>query len=321
MPIVVADTFTGEPGRSAPVHEAEFAWTKPRCDVLVNGTVHAPDGRPAERVRVGVKLGTWHKVFDVVGDREWIQRILLPVPSAPQPFLSMRITYDRAFGGVDDTDPEHASAYMRNPVGRGYGAPRKIERLLGRPVANTEDPRDPVLLPWGDYAPMSLGPVARGWQPRLALAGTYDQRWLDEVFPFLPEDFDTRYFQAAPEDQQIEEPAPGAEMTLLNLTPAGKVQFRLPEELEMPVVFFTRRAEAEHLRAALDTVLVEPDTGVLCLTWRCTRPLRRDIFELAEVLVGRASRAWWRAREYGKIHYPSLGALARDSTAHREDKA
>ncbi len=33
-------------------------------------------------------------------------------------------------------------------------------------LENTEDPRDPVLLPWGAYAPMGLGPVARGWQPR-----------------------------------------------------------------------------------------------------------------------------------------------------------
>jgi hypothetical protein len=311
-PLVLADTFTGGPGRSAPVHEAEFAWTKPRCDVLVNGTAHAPGGRPAERVRVGVGLGAWRKVFDVVGDRVWIQRGLTPAPSAPIPFATMPVTYDRAFGGVDDTNPANASAYMRNPVGRGYGAPRSAERLLGRPVANTEDPRDPVLLPWGRYAPMSLGPVARGWQPRLALAGTYDQDWLDNVFPFLPADFDVRHFQAAPEDQQVGEPGAGEEVVLLNLTPAGRVRFRLPTEPEVPVAFFPKRGEVERLRATLDTVLIEADQGELCLVWRCTRPLRRDIFELSEVLVGYMSRAWWRAKRRGKTFHAGLGELVRE---------
>jgi hypothetical protein len=230
----------------------------------------------------------------------------------------MPVTYDVAFGGVDDTNPEQASAYMRNPVGRGYGAPRSAERLLGRPMANTEDPRDPVLLPWGQYAPMSFGPVARGWQPRLALAGTYDQDWIDNVFPFLPEDFDVRHFQAAPEDQQVDEPAGGEEAVLLNLTPTGRVRFRLPGDLEMPVVFFPKRGEAEHRRGVFDTVVVEADLGTVALVWRCAKPLRRDVFELAEVLVGRKSRAWWRARNLGKEYHSGLGALVQE---RRREKA
>ena len=176
-------------------------------------------------MRVGVRLGTWQKVFDVVGDRVWVPRVATPVPSPPQPFVSMPVTYDLAFGGVDETDPDHASAYMRNPIGRGYGAARSAKRLMGQSLANTEDPRDPVLRPWGRYTPMSFGPVGRGWQPRLALAGTYDQAWLDRVFPFLPADFDVRHFQTAPEDQQIDAPAAGEEVMLVNLTPTGRLVF------------------------------------------------------------------------------------------------
>lgn len=40
--------------------------------------------------------------------------------------------------------------------------------------------------------------MGRSWQPRLRYAGTYDQHWMDERLPFLPEDFDLRYFQSAP---------------------------------------------------------------------------------------------------------------------------
>ena len=29
-------------------------------------------------------------------------------PSAPEPFLAMPLTYERAFGGIDDTDPDAA---------------------------------------------------------------------------------------------------------------------------------------------------------------------------------------------------------------------
>jgi hypothetical protein len=319
VPLVMADTFTGEPGRSAPVHEAEFAWAKPRCDVLMNGTAHAPGGRPAERVMVGVKLGAWQKVFHVVGDRIWNRRLVAMTQSAPEPFTTMPITYDWAFGGVDDSDPSHLSAYARNPVGRGYAARRSIDWLRDWPVPNTEDPRDPVQVPWGDYVPMSFGPIARGWQPRLALAGTYDQAWLDDVFPFLPADFDPRHFQAAPEDQQIDEVRPGEEVVLLNLTPEGRTRFRLPTALNLPVAFFPKRGEPEPTWARLDTVLIEPDQGVLCLVWRCTRPLRRNVFELREVLVGRASPAWWRAKRLGKTYHPGLGALVRERRRVAED--
>lgn len=309
-PLVTADAFTGEPGYSAPVQEADFPLRKPRCDILLDATAHAPGGRPAPRVRVGAKVGGWSKVIDVLGDRVWRQAGPTLGPSAPAPFVTMPVTYDRAFGGVDDTDPERADAYMPNPVGRGHGLVRSGERLIGRPLPNTEDPRDPVAAPWGAYRPMAFGPVGRGWHPRLGYAGTYDQAWIDDVFPFLPADFDDRYHQAAPEDQQADPPAGGEEVVLVNLTPAGRAAFRLPT-VEVPVVFIPRDGPREETRATLDTVVIEPDRGRVLLAWRASRPLRRNIFELPEAVVGRMGRAYWRARELGKEYHPSLGALVR----------
>ena len=40
LPLVMADTFTGEPGLSSPVYEADFAPRKPMCDVLLIGSAH-----------------------------------------------------------------------------------------------------------------------------------------------------------------------------------------------------------------------------------------------------------------------------------------
>ena len=44
------------------------------------------------------------------------------------------------------------------------------------------------------------------------------------------------------------------------------------------------------------------------------------MFEMAEVLVGRMSRAWWRARELGKTYYPSIDALVRAHQAEAEEE-
>jgi hypothetical protein len=61
----------------------------------------------------------------------------------------------------------------------------------------------------------------------------------------------------------------------------------------------------------LDTIVIEPDLGRVLLTWRASVALRRNMFEVSQVLVGSMSRAWWRARELGKTYYPSIGALVR----------
>ncbi|HET6470117.1 MAG TPA: DUF2169 domain-containing protein, partial [Geminicoccaceae bacterium] len=276
VPLVMADRFTGEPGFSAPLYEADFPLRKPRCDVLLNATAWAPGGRPATRVRIGVKLGAWFKTFEVVGERIWQRSGVSAAPSRPAEFLQQPITYDVAFGGVDrlDPDPAHHAAYMANPIGRGWHQDRNVARLEGAPVPNTEAVGEPVSVPWGRHRPMGLGPLGRGWQPRLAWAGTYDQHWLDNVFPFLPPDFDDRYHQAAPEDQQIEHPVGGEEVTLVNLTPEGRTAFRLPQ-VEVPVVFFRKEGGREETAAKLDTILIEPNLERLMLTWRASLPLRR----------------------------------------------
>ncbi len=69
VPLVFADTQTGEPGYSATLWETDFAFRKPRCDVIANGCAYAPGARPAERVPVGIKVGNWSKLFEVVGHR------------------------------------------------------------------------------------------------------------------------------------------------------------------------------------------------------------------------------------------------------------
>jgi hypothetical protein len=302
MPLVMSDVFFGEPGLSAPKYEIDFAPRKQRCDVLLNGSAHAPGGQPADRVQVGLQIGQWSKSFLAVGDRVWYMDGAAR-STTPAPFTAMPISYDRAFGGVDlrHEDPAQHSAFLPNPSGVGYHKHLVEEWLEGAALPNTEEIDVPVDRPDGNYRPMSLGSVGRHWQPRYLFAGTYDQHWTDNVFPFLPADFDEQYYQAAPLDQQLPMPVAEQRVTLINLTPDGRREFLLPH-FEAPIEVFPAKGPREHLTAPLDTIMIEPDLERVTMTWRVARPLRRNMFEVGQVLVGRKGQEWWQERE--KVAFP-----------------
>lgn len=320
VPLVAADTFTGEPGFSAPVYESDYAPVKPRCDVLLLGSAHAPGGRPVERVKVGLKVGQVSKEFDVVGNRVWTNGLMGIRAGRPQPFTVMPISYDNAFGGVDnlDPDPRKHGAFIQNPVGRGFSLRDSPDRVEGKPLPNTEEPGNPVNTPRGSYRPMAFGPNGRAWQPRPGFAGTYDQNWVDNAFPFLPADFDERYYQSAPADQQTDYFKGGEEVTLIGLTPQGRCSFKLPK-VEMPVTFYYRNYEQKETSAVADTLLFEPDLGRFILLWRSSLPLRKNMFEVAQVVAGRMPRGWYRARELGKTWNPSLRSYVVEQRSEREE--
>jgi hypothetical protein len=58
-------------------------------------------------------------------------------------------------------------------------------------------------------------------------------------------------------------------------------------------------------------VAVDGEAGQLTMVWRTSLPLKRNIFEVKQVVAGQMSRAWWRSVETGKAYYPSLGQLAK----------
>lgn len=308
VPLIDADAFAGAPGLSAPLAECDYAPWKPRCDVLLNGSAYAPHGHPAARVPVGIRIGGWQKTFTVVGNRVW--RAGGMSATTPEPFETMPISYDNAFGGPDDFHPDASrhQSYRTNPVGRGYHSDLAPELVNGTPLPNTEENGAAIRVPNGGYSPMAFGPIGRGWLPRYKLAGTYDQNWIDNIFPFLPPDFDSAYYQSAPLDQQIEALQGGEPVLLGNLTPDGRRSFRLPQ-VEVPIIFFKTRGEREETRGRIDTLVFEPDEGRFTIVWRANLRLKRNLHEVRQVVAGRMSRAWWRSLETGKTYYSSLGRL------------
>jgi hypothetical protein len=318
MPLVMTDVFTGEPGISATLYENDFAARKPRCDVLLNGSAYAPGGKPADRVKVTMQVGTLSKSLNAVGNRVFKAGTLYMAVGEITPFTVMPISYDNAFGGVDRANPDPAKHhwYLQNHAGVGYHVDTSGKALNDKPLPNTEEVGVAVTKSAGNLKPMAFGAVGRSWKPRIKWAGTYDKKWLEETFPFLPKDFDYRYFQAAAEDQQMDYPRGGEQVVLTNLTPKGRTAFRLPERLRLSVAFFHRDGTIKDVWAVVDTILLEPDDKRFMLVWRASLPLRRSIREIKQIALGRTAKQWQRKesralRAAGKHRFASLAEVVR----------
>jgi hypothetical protein len=308
-PIVASDIFTGKPGFSAPLYESDYAPLKPRCDVLLNGSAYAPGGVPTERVVVGLRVGPIAKSFTVLGNRTWKYGLVSLTSTRPEPFVKMPISYDNAFGGIDDlnADPKKHRTYLQNHAGIGYYESTG-PGIDNKRMPNTEESTEPIRRPNGKYRPMAFGSIGRAWQPRPTYAGTYDKKWLDNVFPFLPADFQDDYYQAAPIDQQMPHPHGGELVELVNLAPSGRVVFPIPT-LEVPIEFSHRKDGRKTIPGTIDAVLVEPDQGRFMVSWRAATPLKKNMFEITQVVVGKMPSGWYRARAMGTKYYSSLKEL------------
>jgi hypothetical protein len=282
-PIVAADEHHGDPGTTSVRHECDFALEKPLTDVIVVGMAVVPGRRSVKKLPVRLEVHDRVKDLMIHGDRRWTSAMGLRANDAI-PFTEMPITFDRAFGGMDDSDPERVVVETRNPVGVGFHPRRRARDIEGRPVPNIELLSRPVSSPRDRQGPAGLGCVGRAWEPRVALAGTYDARWRDERAPFLPEDFDSRYFQCAPIDQQFPHFQGGEKIRCIHMAEREAVPYVIPS-LHVPVEF--RFDDGSVVRSAvLDTVTLEPHLELATLVWRASVPLRKKLTALREILVG-----------------------------------
>lgn len=279
VPFVYADEHYGDPESTSIRYESDFALFKPFTDVVVVGKAVAPGGRPTEELAVSLEIQGLRKDVIVIGERRWVRAAGGLVATRPVPFTEMPLTFDRAFGGVDDSgEPGKGAAEPRNLVGVGFRS------LHGTALPNLEDPRHRIQSHRDRPAPVGFGFIGRAWQPRSSFAGVYDQRWLDEVCPFLPESFDHRYFQGAPSDQQLPHFRGGETLRCVHMAESPVVRYDIPS-LRIPVEFsfFDRDVT---LPTVLDTVVLEPHLGRAILCWRARIALGKKLEDLREIHVG-----------------------------------
>lgn len=305
-----SDTYFGDPANSAPKYETDFAPIKRRCDVILHGSAYAPNKEPAIEVKVGLQIGAVNKQFYVLGDRHWEKPLVGGLrPSAITPFLRQPFSYEDAYGGTDRTKANKGkvAVYRHNPVGVGYSPHCQLE---GARAPSTEALKQRITRPNGKFTPMSFGPIARNWEPRVQYTGTYDQHWQQEVSPFLPDDFDERYYQCAPQDQQTDYLKGGERVVLTGLTSQGQCAFMVPK-IDIPMTAIMENNERRRLNPVIDTLCLEPDEGRFTLVWRAHLGIRQRTSEINTLLVGKPTRGWERARVVGKpyVAMERLGAF------------
>jgi hypothetical protein len=228
--------------------------------------------------------------------------LVLPAADSAQPLLN-EVCFSNPLGSgwierrycdLATRDAVVASAHVKVP-------PTRHERVDELPAPQIEQWETPITTldiaehPAGEldarqmatlarsYAatPAGLGVVGRAWSTRLQRAGTYDDAWLRTRWPHLPEDFDFRYWNGAPDDQQI--PWPGSDLTfdLLNLASpedasSGYVSVRLPGHRALTALRFAGGAIVP-LAMNLDTVFIDAEQMQVSLTWRGVFPQKPDV--------------------------------------------
>jgi hypothetical protein len=288
-PVSLAPKFRGDPAKSSLLYDTDLVPVKSATDILLHGHAYAPKGTAAKQVDVSMRVGAVRKALRVFGDRYWRVGMLGLKLSDPDQFVKMPLVYERAHGGADPAMPDKGWS-VRNPVGLGYAL--KAEHLAGRRAPNVEDPAEPITSPKQQPKLAGFGPIAPHWEARARYGGTYDKKWEEERQPLLPVDFDDRFYQCAPQDQQVPGFLQGGEtVELYNLTPSGSLRFTLPRVILGFETSFGR--ETVRHRAQLHSVILEPDFPRIQMIWQTSLACHSKVLKLKVTTIRRKKVMHW----------------------------
>jgi hypothetical protein len=302
----MADRYHGEPETSSLAMEGDLVIGKVSTDIFVTGSA-----RPLNAIAVpewlaqieignegrdGIKGGVKHTLH-LSGPRTW-QRGLVGgwTLTEPIPASEIALKYELAYGGTiarpckktpDCPDGMRVDVYAHNPVGVGYYDSAQMERGSTYPAPQIKHYGDKLKSPhFADnkkQQPAGTTPLSRWWPERYRYAGTYDDKWhrtwqdaqgnpQPGVFPGLPDDFDYRFYSAAPQGLTYPGFMQGSEaIALKGLLPQGHLSTRLTGvRFEAVLQGGPESGRIEKLK--LDTVHIDLDAQQVILTWRLTIP-------------------------------------------------
>lgn len=260
-----SDVYEGDVGRSSLRIEDDFAPVKRASDVLFRAVATAPEGRPSASWIVRARVGLLERALRITGPRAWVKTLTGYDLTDPQPCLEVPVRYERAFGGTWTDDEGRRETFDGNPIGVGF-VPAGMRPHADVVIApQIEDPAAPIGKIGRPHRAMGLGPIMRGWEPRRALAGTYDDRWKAERWPNWPLDFDDRHYNTAHPDWIYPGFLRGDEAVFVEGVTPEPLRFSLPA---VTVVVLT--LPPVHVSPpVLDTAYIDPSAGLITLTWRC----------------------------------------------------
>jgi hypothetical protein len=288
-PLVMADTYWGEPETSSLKVETDLVITKKRSDIHVVGHARAEHGKPRPQWEAGIRIGGLEKCLRVTGPRYWEYGLVQWKLSAPEAVSEVPLRYELALGGsyterVSHGEPD-VRAFRRNPIGLGYHDWRQLDRGRRHAAPQFESLSGPRIgMDTHGAMPEGLGPLSRWWEPRVDHAGTYDAEWKTTRWPYLPDDFDFAFYNSAHPDLQYEGYLEGDEpLVLVGLLPEANVITTALGAYTPICVVEDDDCLLHRLLPRLDTVTIDTDARLIYHTWRLTLP--RD-FGARHIVLG-----------------------------------
>lgn len=287
VPLTISDQYFAEPLETSLKAPSDLTLGKPGTDVLLLGHALAPAGVKVQRMDVSLAVGPVKKTVRVFGKRTWRKALLTGlVATEPELFERMPLRWEHAFGGTVALAGElpRKESYPQNPVGAGFRFGSKTRPAEGDLLPQIENPENPIQS-WKDCpSPVGFGPIASHWQPRLGYAGTYDEAWQKNRAPYMPKDFDPRYFHSASADQTVPGHLQGGEaVEILGVLASGACRFSVPSYRH--VAQCRLGSHHERLSMKLETVFIDTDAGRMMLTWAGNYCSGRDTLRIDEITI------------------------------------
>jgi uncharacterized protein YjbI with pentapeptide repeats len=258
-------------------YESDFAYFKPKADLLLSGHCHAPNGSPVPACQIKFQVGAHEKTLNIFGDRQWKRSLGIRTITDPEPFTKMELKYENSFGG---------QGYKKNPVGKGVTKQEAGDGKKAILLPNIEDPENIISSPRYQPEPAGFGPLCKTWEHRLKRMGTYKGKYLKKRWPWFAEDFDYGYFNAAPPDMQVEGYLRGdEELYFKNLhSEYSRFKSRLPG---IRIRCFVNKladtvsgdTEFKEIKMNLDTLWADMDNEKLVLVWRGVTEIQSEEYE------------------------------------------
>lgn len=263
--------------RSSARYPSDVCIDKAGTDVVVVGEAVAR--QPTLFADVAIRVRDVTLPLRVSGPREYFRGILEVAISAPVPFETMPIEYERAYGGALD---DRSAVELRNPSGVGFA--RSAADLVGKPAPQIEHPSLPYRTASDKHPPVGCGPLLPHWSPRRERAGTFDEAWKATRMPLMPLDFDIRHNSVASPGLLFDPPLVAGDVVSILGMSRDLLHFQVPA---LPLVLHGRYdRQTETVRPAIDTVLIEPSLRRFEIAMRRAFPIGRGRNVLRELRVG-----------------------------------
>ena len=260
--------------RSSALYPSDLCVDKRGTDLVIVGK--AMSRKKVPYIDVGVTAKARTVTLRVHGMREYFRGIMEVAISAAVPFEEMPVEWERAYGGASE---DYGVVESRNPA--GVGVAKSDKTLVGKLAPQIEHPASPHKTSKDKHPPVGLGSILPHWSPRRELAGTLDKEWQKTRMPLMPPDFDLRHNNVAAAPLVFEEAfKPGDAISILGMSP-DLFAFALPA---LPLILEARYdGKTDVARPHVDTVLIEPDKGLIELTLRKAFPVGRGRAALREL--------------------------------------